>query len=220
MLQFQEERLWAAAAGLIAHGAHDRRRRSSTAASARPSASRCSTTRWCTSAWPSCKTEVELLRALVYRAVEEYARRRGRHHAGVDGQAQGRPPVARGHATRCLQYWGGMGFTWDNPRSRAPIATRAWLDRRRRRRDHARHHLQADGHPAQQAEQVAWIFPSPRSSRPCGHGFAMTRGWVGAAADTTPEQGAAPHPNPLPILRKEWGEGDHPFIAHPAVMKR
>ncbi len=28
-------------------------------------------------------------------------------------------------ADACLQYWGGMGYTWDNP-SRAPGATAAW----------------------------------------------------------------------------------------------
>ena len=64
------------------------------------------------------KTEVEALRALTYRAVRDVRRRRGRHRARLDGQAQGRPP-AREVSDACLQYWGGMGYTWDNPVSRA-----------------------------------------------------------------------------------------------------
>jgi citronellyl-CoA dehydrogenase len=64
------------------------------------------------------RTEVEALRALTYRAVEAY----------VDGQdvtklasmaklKMGR--LSREVADSCLQYWGGMGFTWDNPISQA-----------------------------------------------------------------------------------------------------
>ncbi len=64
------------------------------------------------------KTEVEALRALCYRAVEDYV-------AGTDvtllaSMAKlkaGR--LAREVADSCLQYWGGMGFTWDNPAARS-----------------------------------------------------------------------------------------------------
>jgi len=64
------------------------------------------------------KTEVEALRALCYRAVEDYV-------AGADvtllaSMAKlkaGR--LAREVADSCLQYWGGMGFTWDNPAARS-----------------------------------------------------------------------------------------------------
>ncbi|HEU0033391.1 MAG TPA: acyl-CoA dehydrogenase family protein [Kofleriaceae bacterium] len=64
------------------------------------------------------KTEVEALRSLVYRAVEEYV-------AGSDvtllaSMAKlkaGR--LAREVSDACLQYWGGMGFTWDNPASQS-----------------------------------------------------------------------------------------------------
>ena len=64
------------------------------------------------------KTEVELLRSLIYRAVEDYV-------AGTDVTMMasmaklkaGR--LAREVADACVQYWGGMGFTWDNPASRA-----------------------------------------------------------------------------------------------------
>jgi citronellyl-CoA dehydrogenase len=69
------------------------------------------------------KTEVEALRALCYRAVEEYT-----HGADVTLLASmaklkaGR--LAREVSDSCLQYWGGMGFTWDNPASQAYRDTR------------------------------------------------------------------------------------------------
>jgi citronellyl-CoA dehydrogenase len=64
------------------------------------------------------KTEIEALRALTYRACELY----------VDGEdvtelasmaklKSGR--LRREVSDACLQYWGGMGYTWDNPASRA-----------------------------------------------------------------------------------------------------
>jgi citronellyl-CoA dehydrogenase len=64
------------------------------------------------------RTEVEALRSLCYRAVEDYV-------AGADvtmlaSMAKlkaGR--LAREVADACLQYWGGMGFTWDNPAARS-----------------------------------------------------------------------------------------------------
>jgi citronellyl-CoA dehydrogenase len=64
------------------------------------------------------KTEVECLRALCYRAVEDYV-------AGTDvtmlaSMAKlkaGR--LAREVSDACLQYWGGMGFTWENPAARS-----------------------------------------------------------------------------------------------------
>ncbi len=69
------------------------------------------------------RTEVEALRSLVYRAVEDYI-------AGTDvtllaSMAKlkaGR--LAREVADSCLQYWGGMGFTWEN------VAARAFRDTR------------------------------------------------------------------------------------------
>ena len=69
------------------------------------------------------KTEVELLRSLVYRAVEEYV---GGAEvtllASMVKLKAGR--LVREVADSCLQYWGGMGFTWDN------IASRAFRDNR------------------------------------------------------------------------------------------
>jgi citronellyl-CoA dehydrogenase len=64
------------------------------------------------------KTEIEALRALTYRACEMY----------IDGsdvtELASMAKLKSGRLRRevsdaCLQYWGGMGFTWDNPASRA-----------------------------------------------------------------------------------------------------
>jgi citronellyl-CoA dehydrogenase len=63
------------------------------------------------------QTEVEALRALVYRATELYV-------AGQDVTAlASMAKLKAGRLTRevsdkCLQFWGGMGFTWDNSVSR------------------------------------------------------------------------------------------------------
>ncbi|HEU0203439.1 MAG TPA: acyl-CoA dehydrogenase family protein [Burkholderiaceae bacterium] len=64
------------------------------------------------------KTEVECLRALTYRAVEQLV-------AGQDvTELASMAKLKAGRLLRevpdaCLQYWGGMGYTWDNPLSRA-----------------------------------------------------------------------------------------------------
>ena len=64
------------------------------------------------------KTEVELLRSLVYRAADV-------HMAGEDmTELASMAKLKVGRLCRevtdsCLQYWGGMGFTLDNPVSRA-----------------------------------------------------------------------------------------------------
>ena len=64
------------------------------------------------------RTEVELLRSLTYRAVEEYVQ--GKDVTKMASMAKlkcGR--LIREVADSCLQYWGGMGFTNDNPISQA-----------------------------------------------------------------------------------------------------
>ncbi len=64
------------------------------------------------------RTEVEALRALTYRAVEMYVS--GKDVTKLASMAKlkcGR--LTREVADSCLQYWGGMGFTWDNPISQA-----------------------------------------------------------------------------------------------------
>ncbi len=68
-------------------------------------------------------TEVEALRSMVYRAVEEHVR--GIDVTRLASMAKlkaGR--LLREVADSCLQYWGGMGFTWDN------IAARSFRDSR------------------------------------------------------------------------------------------
>ncbi len=64
------------------------------------------------------RTEVEALRALSWSAVEQYIS--GKDVTRLASMAKlkcGR--LSREVADSCLQYWGGMGFTWDNPVSRA-----------------------------------------------------------------------------------------------------
>jgi citronellyl-CoA dehydrogenase len=113
MLQFQEERLFAAANSLR----FMERVIDETVAYARERkifGQRCWTTRRCTSAWPSCKCEVECLRSLVYRACEMYIS--GQDVLQLASMAKlkvGR--LTREVADSCLQYWGGNGFMWDNP---------------------------------------------------------------------------------------------------------
>jgi citronellyl-CoA dehydrogenase len=63
------------------------------------------------------QTEIECLRALVYRATELYVS--GKDVTPLASMAKlkaGR--LTREVADKCLQYWGGMGFTWENPVAR------------------------------------------------------------------------------------------------------
>ena len=63
------------------------------------------------------QTEIEALRSLVYRATELYVS--GKDVTQLASMAKlkaGR--LTREVADKCLQYWGGMGFTWENPVSR------------------------------------------------------------------------------------------------------
>ena len=69
------------------------------------------------------RTEVEALRALTWRAVEDYIG--GKDVTRLASMAKlkcGR--LDREVADACLQYWGGMGYTWDNR------VSRAWRDYR------------------------------------------------------------------------------------------
>jgi citronellyl-CoA dehydrogenase len=63
------------------------------------------------------QTEVEALRALVYQAVAKYVE--GEDVTKLASMAKlkgGR--LAREVADKCLQFWGGMGYTWENRVSR------------------------------------------------------------------------------------------------------
>ena len=64
------------------------------------------------------QTEIECLRALVYQAGEEYVNGKDvTIKASMAKLKAGR--LGREVTDSCLQYWGGMGFMWDNPISRA-----------------------------------------------------------------------------------------------------
>jgi len=63
------------------------------------------------------QTEIELLRSLLYRATDLYVS--GKDVTQLASMAKlkaGR--LTREVADKCLQYWGGMGFTWENRVSR------------------------------------------------------------------------------------------------------
>jgi len=64
------------------------------------------------------RTEVEALRALTYHAVEAYVS--GKDVTRLASMAKLKcARLSREVADSCLQYWGGMGYTWDNPISQA-----------------------------------------------------------------------------------------------------
>jgi citronellyl-CoA dehydrogenase len=112
MQQFQEERLWAAASCLqslnnciewTTEWAQERKLFGATLADQQ----------WVQFRLAEMKTDVEALRALTYRACEMYV-------AGQDVlelASMGKLMAGRLNRTipdGCLQFWGGMGFTWEN----------------------------------------------------------------------------------------------------------
>ena len=117
MLQFQEERLWGAASSLVSLDrlidqtiAYTRERQvfGKSVLDNQVVHFRLA----------ELRTEVEALRALTYRAVELYVS--GKDVTKLASMAKlkmGR--LMREVADACLQYWGGMGFTADNPISQA-----------------------------------------------------------------------------------------------------
>jgi citronellyl-CoA dehydrogenase len=117
MEQFQEERLWAASSKLnglqrcidetIAY-TRERKLFGSTVLDQQ----------WVHYKLAECQTELEALRALTYRAVELYMK--GEDVTKLASMAKlkaGR--IGREIADTCLQFWGGMGYTWDSPVSRS-----------------------------------------------------------------------------------------------------
>ena len=116
MQQFQEERLWCAASTLEAltncigwtvEWAQERKLFGASLADQQ----------WVQFKLAELKTEVESLRALTYQAVERYV-------AGEDvTEWATMAKLKAGRLNRivpdtCLQFWGGMGFTWENKVSR------------------------------------------------------------------------------------------------------
>ena len=116
MQQFQEERLWCAASTLQSlsnciewtiEWAQERKLFGATLADQQ----------WVQFKLAELKTEVESLRALTYLSCEHYV-------AGVDvTEWATMAKLKAGRLNRlvpdtCLQFWGGMGFTWENKVSR------------------------------------------------------------------------------------------------------
>ncbi len=116
MQQFQEERLWAAASCLqslanciqwTVEWAQERKMFGGTLAEHQ----------WVQFKLAEMKTELESLRALTYQACEQYV-------AGQDVlELASMAKLKAGRLNRlipdgCLQFWGGMGFTWENKVSR------------------------------------------------------------------------------------------------------
>lgn len=122
MLQFQEERLYAAAANLktmeycICETIDYTRQRKAFGRAILDN-------QVVHFRFAEMQTEIEALRALVYNAVEDYI-------AGGDVSLQASmAKLKAGRLVRevtdsCLQYWGGMGYMWDNPVARAYRDTR------------------------------------------------------------------------------------------------
>jgi citronellyl-CoA dehydrogenase len=116
MLQFQEERLWGAANALMGldHAVRDTIEYTrSRKIFGRPVLDN----QVVHFTLAELQTEIEALRALVYRATALYVA--GRDVTQLASMAKlkaGR--LTREVADKCLQYWGGMGYTWENPVSR------------------------------------------------------------------------------------------------------
>lgn len=116
MQQFQEERLWCAASALVAldnciqwtiEWAQERKLFGAALADQQ----------WVQFKLAELKTEVEALRALTYRACDLYVQ--GQDVLQLASMAKlkaGR--LYRQVPDTCLQFWGGMGFTWENKVSR------------------------------------------------------------------------------------------------------
>jgi citronellyl-CoA dehydrogenase len=116
MLQFQEERLWGAANGVQAMTncidqtiEYARERRVFGAAVL--------DNQWVHFKLAELKTEVEALRALVYRACELHLDGQDVTELASMAKLKG-GRLARLVPDTCMQFWGGMGYTWENPVSR------------------------------------------------------------------------------------------------------
>ena len=151
MRQFQEERLWAAGAGLMKMERAIRMTIEYTAGRQAFGKSILDN-QVVHFRLAELQTKVELQRSLVYRAVEEYIN-------GVDvTQLASMAKLTAGRLLRevsdSLPAVLGRHGLHDRERDLAHVSRRAaHLDRRRRGRDHARHHLQGHGHAAGAEEE-------------------------------------------------------------------
>jgi citronellyl-CoA dehydrogenase len=116
MMQFQEERLWAAANAIqgllncISQTADYARERQIFGQSVLDN-------QVVHFKLAELKTEVEALRGLTYMATEQYiAGKDVTEWASMAKLKAGR--LLRSVPDACLQFWGGLGYTWDNPVSR------------------------------------------------------------------------------------------------------
>jgi citronellyl-CoA dehydrogenase len=124
MLQFQEERLWSAASGLLVKErmieetiAYTRDRRAF--------GRRVLDNQVVHFRLAELKTEVEALRALVYRAAGLILK--GEDVTMLASMAKLKSArLAREVADTCLQYYGGMGYMSETPISRAYRDVRLW----------------------------------------------------------------------------------------------
>ena len=146
MIQFQEERLWGAAACLKAHEfiiaetiEYTRNRKAFGGSILDNQVVHFKLA--------EMQTEVELLRSLIYRAAEALVAGEDVTRLATMAKLKaGR--LGRELTDACLQYWGGMGFMNETPVSRAYRDFAPDLDRRRRRRGDADGAVQDDGHLA------------------------------------------------------------------------
>ena len=152
MLQFQEERLWGAAACLKAHEIviadtiEYTRNRKAFGQSILDN-------QIVHFKLAEMQTEVELLRALIYRAGGSAGRGRGRDQARDHGQAQGRPAQPRTDR-RLPAVLGRHGLHERDPGQPRLSRLPPDLDRRRRRRGDADGLVQADGHAARDEPEL------------------------------------------------------------------
>lgn len=124
MMQFQEERLWSAASGIIAMERiirdtieYTRQRR----VFGRPILDN----QVVHFRLAELQTEVEALRALVYRATERYVAGEDVTRLASMAKLKG-GRLGREIADSCLQYWGGQGYMWESSVSRSLRDMRLW----------------------------------------------------------------------------------------------
>ena len=117
MQQFQEERLWAASSKIqglqrcideTIKYTRERKLFGSTVLDQQ----------WVHYKLAECQTELECLRSLTHRAVDLYLKGEDATMLASMAKLKG-GYLGRQIADTCLQFWGGMGYTWDNPVSRS-----------------------------------------------------------------------------------------------------